>query len=159
MKTITINVYAFYELSESAKQKARDKYLTEYHEYSWLNEGKDSLKSFCEYFNVDLKDYSVSPCSYSYVETNASNQNFRGVKLKTINRDYMPTGYCMDCSLWITFYDVFKATGNALQAFNEAIDQWVKDMISDMKYQDSDEYIDEHMTINEYEFDEKGNWL
>lgn len=159
MKTITINVYSFDELSESAKQKARDKYRTGYHEYSWLDEGIDSLKAFCSHFGITLTDWSVGAYQCSWVSTNANKDDFRGVKLKTIDREYMPTGYCMDCSLWITFHDVFKATGNALQAFNEAIDQWVKDMVFDMEYQDSDEYIDECMTINAYEFDEKGNWL
>lgn len=156
MKTMTINVYAFNELSENAKQKARHEYRIKQREYFWLDEGFDSLKAFCHHFGVALTDWSVGTCSYSWVATNANKDDFRGVKLKTINRDYMPTGYCMDCSLWITFYDVFKASGNALLAFNEAIEQWVKDMVSDMEYQDSDEYIDEHMTINEYEFNEHG---
>lgn len=159
MKTMTINVYAFNELSESAKQKARDNYRAKCHEYFCLDEGFDSLKAFCSHFGVTLTDWSIGTGSYSWVSTNANKDDFRGVKLKAINRDYMPTGYCMDCSLWITFYDVFKATGNALLAFNEAINQWVKDMVLDMEYEESDEYIDEHMIINEYEFNEHGEQL
>lgn len=157
MKTIEITVYSFNELSDKSKEKARNNYrVNDCSGYFWWSESFDSLQTFCNKFNVKIKDYEVSHYGYSWVKTDVINQNFRGLKLKTIDRDYMPTGYCMDCSLWITFYDVFKQTGNALQAFNEAIDQWVKDTVTDMEDQNSDEYIDQHMTMNDYEFYENG---
>jgi len=158
MKTITINVYSFDELTDKAKEKARDEYRNKRYNYSYSGseENYDSLKAFCEYFEVNIKDYSISPYSYSYVNTDVKNQNFRGLKLNQVNPDYMPTGYSMDYPLWATFYNVFKETSNALQAFNDAVDQWIKDVNSDYEYQDSDEYIDEIMTINDYEFDENG---
>tara|TARA_R110000823_G_scaffold271003_1_gene390498 strand:- start:122 stop:604 length:483 start_codon:yes stop_codon:yes gene_type:complete len=157
MKTITINVYSFDELSDSAKDKARSDYRKhDVFGYIWWNESFNSLKAFCKHFNVEIKDYEVSTYRHSWVKTDANNQKFRGLKLKAIARDYMPTGYCMDCSLWMTFYDVFKLTGNALQAFNNALDQWVKDVILDIEYQDSDEVIDQNMICNNYEFDQNG---
>ena len=157
MKTKTINVYSFDELSEKAKDHARyECRKNDVFVYIGWKESFESLKTFCDYFNINIKDYEVSIYRHSFVQTDAANQNFRGIKLKSLNRDNMPTGYCMDCSLWLTFYDVFKTSGNALQAFNEAIDQWIKDVVSDMEYQDSDEYIDEYMICNEYEFYEDG---
>ena len=159
MKTITIKVYSFDELSDSAKEKARSVYRSDGHYYAWGDENIYSLKAFCDYFSVVLTDYSIGTSSYSWVKTNATNQNFRGLKLKTIDRDYMPTGYSMDCSLWMTFYDVFKLTGNALQAFNDAIDQFIKDTVSDMEFQESDEYIDEMMSMNEFEFNQDGDHI
>jgi hypothetical protein len=49
-----------------------------------------------------------------------------------------------------------KQTGNALLAFNEAIEAGLKGIISEMEYQDSEEYISEMMEINEYKFDAYG---
>jgi hypothetical protein len=92
------------------------------------------------------------------METNAENAHFRGRKLSEVNRDYMPTGYCLDCNLWETFRTVWKETGSPLRAFNDAIDQAIKDIVSDMEYQNSDEAIDEMLIANEYEFDEDGRF-
>ena len=88
--------------------------------------------------------------------TDAENSNFRGLKLRDVTRDNTPTGYCLDCALWFTFYDEFKRTGDALRAFNEAIDAAVAEVVADMEYQYTDESVDEMLTINEYEFLENG---
>jgi hypothetical protein len=45
-----------------------------------------------------------------------------------------------------------------LRAFNDAIDQAIKDIVSDMEYQNSDEAVDEMLIANEYEFDEDGRF-
>jgi hypothetical protein len=71
----------------------------------------------------------------------------------------MPTGYYLDCDLWITFYDVFKASGDAKAAFEAAIDTWVRQIVADMEYQESDEAIAEMLSINDYEFLESGGIL
>jgi len=81
------------------------------------------------------------------------------VKLKSIDRDSMPTGYCLDCALWFTFFDEFKRTGSAKKAFDDAIYAGFKAWRDDMEYQLSDESIDESMTINEYEFYENGEMV
>jgi hypothetical protein len=101
-------------------------------------------------------DYRVG--AYCPVEwaTDASNEHFRGRKLREFNRDHMPTGYCLDCALWMTFYDVFKATGDAKRAFKDAMQQGFIDWQNDLEFQDSDEYIDETIEANEYEFFENG---
>lgn len=159
MKTMTINVYSFDELSDKAKNHARNEYRKKGYDYAWCSENLDSLKVFCNHFNVNVKDYELSTHRHSWVKTDATSQKFRSLKLKTIDRDYMPTGYCMDCSLWMTFYDVFKLTGNALQAFNDAIDQFIKDTVSEMEHQESDEYIDEVLSMYDSEFNQKGEHI
>jgi len=151
-------VYKFDELSESAKNRAREDWR-ENIDVSWSTESLESIKAFCEAFNVTLKDWSIGAyCPLDY-ETNAENQHFRGVKLKSINRDSMPTGYCLDCDLWFTFYDEFKRTGDAKHAFNDALYAGFKAWRDDMEGQLSDESIDESLTINEYEFTEDGDMV
>ena len=155
MRTETINIYTFDELNDAAKEKARDWYRDGM-EYHWWNESLDSIKSFADTFRVSIKDYSIGLGSHSYIDTDAENANFRGLKLKNVDREAMPTGYCLDCALWQTFYDEFKRTGDALYAFNEAIDAAKKEILSDIEYQYTDESIDENILINEYEFLENG---
>lgn len=157
MRTITINAYTFNELSDEAKDRAIEWYRSKVTEYVWMEEDLDSLKAFCKFYNVNIKDYSVGVWGHSYVETDVSNQHFRGLKLRQVNKDWDETGYCADFTLAETFYSVFASTGNALKAFNEAIDAWLKHTIDDMEYQSSDEYISELLDINEYEFDIYGN--
>ena len=155
MRTATVNLYKFDELSDTAKEIAREWWRNGL-DYPWWSESNDSIRAFCDHFGVTVKDYSIGAYQPSYLDTDAENSHFRGVKLKGIDRDYMPTGYCLDCALWQTFYDEFKRTGDALYAFNEAIDAAVKEIREDAEYQYTDECVDEMLTINEYEFTEDG---
>lgn len=156
MHTETISIYKFNELSDSAKQRAISDWRNNGTEFPWFDEYMGSLKEFCKHFNVSIKDYSVSACSHSYVDTDAQKIHFWGIKLHEFSPEYMPTGFCSDVALWGTFYKDFKATGCALQAFNYAIDAWVRDILADMEYQESDEAISESIECNEYEFTEDG---
>lgn len=155
MRTATVQIYTFDELSENAKDVARNWWRQDL-EYFWMDDAMGSVRAFCDHFGVKIKDWSIGGYSPSWITTDAENANFRGVKLRSINRDYMPTGYCLDCALWFTFYDEFKRTGDALYAFNEAIDAAVKEIVEDIEYQYSDEAVDESIACNEYEFTEDG---
>ena len=155
MRQQTVNLYKFSELSDDAKEVAREWYRNGL-DYPWCSESNDSIKAFCDHFGVKVKDWSIGVYSPSWITTDAENAHFRGVKLKSIDRDYMPTGYCLDCALWQTFYDEFKRTGDALYAFKDAIDTAVREIVEDIEYQYSDEAVDEMLTINEYEFTEDG---
>lgn len=156
MRTMTISVFQFSELSEEAKEKARE-WMREGYEYPWFKESIDSVQAFCDAFGVRITDYELSDYRPSFIDTDATKENFRGVKLKSIDRDQMPTGYCLDCDLWMTFYDQFKRTGDALYAFKEAIDAAVDAIVADIRYCYTDEAIDELIEINEYEFLEDGS--
>ena len=155
MRQQTVNLYKFDELSDDAKDVARNWWRQDL-EYFWMDDAMNSVKSFCDHFGVMIHEYNIGAFQPSYLDTDAENAHFRGVKLKSINRDYMPTGYCIDCTLWQTFHDEFKRTGDALYAFNEAIDAAVSEIKADIEYQYSDEAVDEMLTINEYEFTEDG---
>lgn len=156
MRTETINVYKFQELpTEAARERARDWYRTDM-DFAWSDEALDSIKTFCDHFEVTLRTWSVgayAPIDYS---TNAENCHFRGMRLSDFIRDHMPTGYYIDSDLWVTFYDVFKRTGCAPKAFEAALDAGFRAWRADMESQLEDEYIDDHLTINEYEFTEDG---
>jgi hypothetical protein len=156
MRTETRTLYKFDELpTEAAKQQARDWWIG-CGDPAWNDESRESIQTFCTHFGVKLKDWEIGayyPLSYS---TDAEPHHFRGKRLHDFKRDYMPTGYCLDCDLWMTFYDQFKATGDAKAAFDDALYAGFKAWQQDLEHQMSDEYIDEHLCINEYEFDEEG---
>jgi hypothetical protein len=155
MRTETIEVFQFDELSDDAKEKAR--YWSRSNvDFFWCEEGIDSIKTFCNHFGVRLTTWNVAPYANPDYSAEYFNSHFRGMKLKDFKRDYMPTGYCLDYDLWMTFYDQFKATGSAKKAFDDALWKGFIGLRNDMENQLSDEYIDEHLIINEYEFTEDG---
>jgi hypothetical protein len=156
MRTETRTIYKISELpTERAKERARDwwRYTAE---LVWMDESRESIQAFCKHFGVTLKTWSVGPYAPFDFSTNAEQSHFRGVRLRDFDRDHMPTGYCLDCTLWMTFYDRFKATGDAKQAFNDALREGFKDWRNDMESQMEDDYIDEAMEANGYEFTEEG---
>lgn len=157
MRTETINVYTFQELpTESAKERARD-WWREGIDFAFSDESRQSIQAFCDEFGVRLKDWSVGAYAPINYTTDAENKHFRGRKLREFKRDAMPTGYCLDCDLWQTFCDEFKRTGDAKAAFEAALWEGFKAWRDDMEGQLEDDYIDECLEINEYEFDENGN--
>jgi hypothetical protein len=155
MRQQTIALYTFDELSDTAKENAREWYRNGA-DYPWIDDAMKSIYEFCDHFGVCIKDYSIGGYSCPYIDTDATNAHFRGLKLKSINRDSMPTGYCLDCDLWNFFFDEFKRTGSALKAFNDSLHNAALQVAKDMEWHQSDECIDEMLTINEYEFTENG---
>lgn len=158
MRTETITFYKFDELpTERAKERARDKgreWIGS--DPAWSDESRESIQAFCAEFGVRLTKWSVGAYSPIDYGTDAEPRHFRGRKLREFKRDHMPTGYCLDCDLWMTFYDEFKRTGDAKAAFEAALDAGFKAWRADLEAQLEDEYIDDFLTANEYEFDEQG---
>ena len=154
MKNVTIQLYGFEELSPTAKQRARDHYRSTM-EYAWCDDSIGSIKAFCAKFGVKLTDWSVDSCRFSY-ETDAKNDNFRGVKLRDINPDSTPTGYYLDADLFGEFHRVFRLTGNAKVAFDRAMYAGFKAWRNDLAYQESDEYVEETLESMGCEFLETG---
>lgn len=155
MEIVEVCVYKFEELSDSAKDNARS-WFREGNDYPWWDDSLKSIKAFCNKFGVNIKDCQVGMWGHSFIDTDVENHHFRGRKLKDFDRHQTPTGYCLDCTLWETFHDTWKETGDPLRAFNEAVNVAVQDIVKDMEYQDSDEAVDEMLIVNEYEFDVDG---
>lgn len=155
MRVVEEKVFLFNELSDSAKETARDWYRDGM-EYFWWDDAIDSIKKFCNHFNVGIKNYEVGAFCYSWMTTTAEGQHFRGLKLKDHDPDKMQQGYCLDLDLWREFHEVWKDSGDPLKAFNSAIDSAIDSVKKDWEYQYSDESVDENITINDYEFTEDG---
>ena len=103
MEVIELEIYTFEELDEQARENARAWYRDGL-DYPWFSESIDSIRAFADHFGVKLKDWSLgSGCGRDYIKTDASNANFRGIKLSDIDREATPTGYYLDSDLWYKF--------------------------------------------------------
>ena len=155
MQTVQINLYTIEELSDKAKERARD-WWRQNGELFWCDEARDSIQTFCDHFGAHLRNWNIGPFAPIDYDVQFFNSHFRGMRLSQFKRDHMPTGYCLDCDLWATFYDVFKATGCAPKAFEQALDAGFKAWRDEMEGQHEDDYIDELLEANGYTFTEDG---
>ena len=156
----TVNTYSFEELSETAQQKACEEYRQNGFEYPWRDESFDSLNAFCALFGVKVTGYSISTWGNSYIKTDAENSHFRGWNKAKVNAipEFL-TGYCLDCAFIEEFKKEFEKTGDALYSFSEAIDAGIKEWVNDLEYQESDEFIADFLTANDYQFLENGRMI
>jgi len=155
MRTETINVYKYAELTEEAKDTAFSAYLSNEYEHSYLKENIASVRAFCDFFGVSIKDYSLGTCSYSYIKTDVCNAHMRGVKPSSPIHliDSWGTGYCMDYSLLEGWEDYLKENpSDTLGAFKSAIGKAATDIVKDMEWQESQEYYEEMAEGNELEY-------
>lgn len=156
MQIKKIAVFTYAELSDSAKSRAKANFLEGY-EYPHFSDALASIKDFVEHFKGRILDYSLGGEVYrSYVKTTIDRSYFRGIKLRDIDHTQMPTGYYLDCTLWGTMKEEFAKTGDAYYAFQQAIESVLHDIAVDVEYQYSDEYVEEMMDINDYQFTEDG---
>lgn len=199
MRTATINIYKFEELSEQAKQTAIESYRQDisYHfGYHWMDEWIDSLKTFSDMLGIVIKDYKFSPYCYSDIKWEYyADYEVVGLRLRTwIINNWLPslrkgnyyskgkyvngmysykyrhsnisfdyccplTGYFGDDTLIQPILDFVKnpiANYTIRDVIEDCMDSFIKAVVSDMEYQDSDEYISEHIIANDYEFNEDG---
>ena len=155
MRVLTVEAFRFQDLEDEAKERAREWYRDGL-DYPWFSESIDSIRAFAKHFGVSLMDWEIGG-GRNYIKTDATNANFRGVRLDSINRDHMPTGYCLDADLWEAFYDEFKKTGDAKHAFEQALEAALCAVQRDIEYQYSNEAVDESLRFNEYEFNSNGS--
>lgn len=155
MRVLTVEAFRFQDLEDEAKERAREWYRNGL-DYPWFSESIDSIRAFAKHFGVSLMDWEIGG-GRNYIKTDATNANFRGVRLDSINRDHMPTGYCLDADLWEAFYDEFKKTGDAKHAFEQALEAALCAVQRDIEYQYSNEAVDESLRFNEYEFNSNGS--
>jgi hypothetical protein len=158
VKNVLISVYEFSELTPAAKGKAREWYRDGM-DYAWTEESRQSIERFCERYGAKLTDWSISAGCPIHYRLDMPAGMLRGVKLRDINRDDMPTGYCLDCALYMTFHDEWKRTSDPRAAFRAAIDAAFQEWREDMEYQLSDEAADESIEINGYQFTESGKFF
>lgn len=177
MRQETINIYKYEELSDEAKQTARECY-SDGQEYLWTDEAMASLEAFLDLFNSTIAEWSLSPYSPSFIRIVVDDEimDLQGVRaFKWIENnitgrkgkygdilkewDGCPlTGYCADYEALESIHNFMKAPSEiTIQELLEQSTEAIKDhIISDMEYQDSDEYKEEYIICNEYEFLENG---
>lgn len=157
MQYIQTPVYKFEELSDKAKERATNKLMGE---HFWGRDSIASLDAFAGQFGVKVTSWSYAPFGDADIETNAEKSHFRGVTLKKAKGlPEFTTGYCLDCTLREVFIKEFERTGEALQAFNEAMDAGIKEARDDWGAQYSLEYMQDHCEANNYEFTEDGELI
>lgn len=170
MKKVTITVYEFSELSNEAKEVAKDKHA-EISGYSWSEEALNSLKKLAEHFGGKLVDYQVSwnNSSRSYALFDAPEyteeqlesliEELGAVDPKTNKGtgECVLTGYCMDDSAADGVREAFnngeRDTNKLLQA---GFRSWLKDCQDDYQSQYSDEGFTEIAEANEWFFTKDG---
>jgi hypothetical protein len=157
MRTETISLYQFHELNDEAKEKALE-WLREAYEYPWFDDAMASIKAFADTFGVSLKNWEIGFYRPSFIDTDAKPANFRGFTLKQALRltDSNLTGYFLDYDLTEAFYKSFKPSGNAFEAFTDALHEGCKSIERDLEYSYSDEALTEWAECNEFEFLETG---
>lgn len=159
MRIVEEKIYTYEELSESAKERAR-RWWIDGADYPFHDENLQAIREFCDFFNVDLKDWSIGGRG-EYLKTTAENHHFRGFTLehgkKLKEMGYFPkSGTWLDCVMIESFYENFKKTGDALYSFKQALESALVAINRDIEYQFSDESAEEMIICNEYEFTADG---
>lgn len=186
MRTKTITLYKFDELSEKAKEKARDNIrLDGYDLYNWHDDNVQSLKAFAEFVSGKA-DWEVSLASYSsasvkidgYITLWVEGDGYESFEMSELSGENLYnwlsgdvdkiteccpfTGYCMDEDLLDPMREYLgKSNPDDPRTLQDLVDEgvaaWLKAYIADWEYQYTDEAIDEFLENNDYEFTENGD--
>lgn len=147
-RTETITLYNFDELSDEAKEKARDYVRNNWHDLAqhYVDDMIETLKALKTEIGGDL-DYSISvvPDRGEFVKLSGySPEKLAKLMLK---KDECPlTGMC---------YDIDVTEALAKDELEHAV---LKTLHAEGEYTYSDEGIDEMLTANEHEFTEEGKF-
>ena len=149
-KSIQVQVFAFSELGEKAKDKAHSDYL--YHGFDYdESDNIGTIKSFCDLFNIEWQNWSIDSCNYYY---DAKIPVQRGITKKQavamVEQWADKIGYCL-C------YDAMQAMsdadnwryGDLKYVLDQCLDAMFKYCRDDYDYQSSIEYFAELCEANE----------
>jgi len=152
MKTVEIKLYKFNELTDDIQKKVIEDWRYN-NEYVWIDDDIDIIKQFAQDFNITIEDYELSPYSYSYIkyDTSTLDTDIDIHSLKSKKDDNYLYGFMLE-----EYKKQLKYTFDKEYSFNQAIECAKIYIIKEMEYQDSDEYIEELITMNEYDFTEDG---
>ena len=156
MKQITIDAYTFNELSDNAKQKARN-YYCENINYFWGDEHIEGVKRFLELFNIRLVNWSYDEY-HAYFETNINDCKFQGFSKKRVNAliKSFNVSYCADETLVVAFNESYSEHGSIKLAIEEALRQSEIDLKNDIVHHYTDESMADYFEANEYYFTQDG---
>jgi len=184
MKTISVNLYSFDELSDKAKQYAIDKFISD-HEFFWSDAYIDTIKEGIDIFDFELYNWRIDFFSGHYdCSLRSGKSELSGLRLRTylLNNYYSVfyrrkeygkrkskityekyehhiTGYCADQTFLQPIID-FINKPDAYKTFGELMDDCIYAVVmdgrNDYEYQCTEEYISDHCEANEYMFYENG---
>ena len=206
MRYLTIKAFKFSELSERAKETARENYRKEYEcdQLPWADENSESIRKICEALNCSYEIDSYNHCdlefkgedevlllegarAYAYVWNNFIEPNLTpkficGCKIKDkfhygcVSKDSINyyskvtkefncpfTGYCADMLLLDAFNvwkDDLREFETTVECFLNRVGYAIENFLdSEEEYYDSDEYVEDMIIANDYEFTEDGEIL
>jgi hypothetical protein len=176
MRTEAIDVFTFDELSDTAKDRARDWYRQGASEWQWASEWWDSAVAFSAIAPMEIRsiywDRADPDMRWSGDDALRELSGVRAWKWlhnngwferaqKNVMGDCTLTGYCGDCSFFdpIEKYRRDPAGVPDLETlFRDCVYSWAFDARRDMEYAYSDEAVDETIRCNEYEFEATGDF-
>lgn len=170
MRTISIPILKFEELSRKAKDKAKYEYQSS-EGYLYADDALASLDALAERFDGEIKDWSIDwfNTSHSNIEFDMPELEDEEV-LRRLNElgsydkktlkghgDCVLTGYCADESAIDGFRQSFHAGERNLNSLMQAaFKTWLADAQSDCEAFYEDNTFAEHCDANNYEFYETG---
>ena len=156
MKQITIDAYTFNELSDNAKNNARQHYYENIN-YFWGDEHLEGVKCFLDLFNIILINWSYDEY-HAYFETNINDCKFQGFSKKRVNAliKSFNVSYCADETLVVAFNKAYSEHGSIRLAIQEALRQSGIDLRNDVTLHYTDEVMSGYFEANEYFFTEHG---
>ena len=154
-KIVEVPVFTIGELSEKSRDKAHSAYLSDSFDFDY-SDNISTIKSFWDLFDIDLKNWSVDSCSYSYDATIPNQRNItKKQAIAMVNSWETSQGYFLAsvaCDAIKTDWE----NGDIKHAIEDALDNMFKACQSDIEYQESIECFVESCEANEYTFLESG---
>ena len=156
MKQITINAYSFNELSDKAKDKARDYYYQNIG-YYWGDEHLEGVKRFLELFNIRLVNWAYDEYRCDFM-TDINDCKFQGFSKKRVNAliKSFNVSYCADETLVMAFNESYSEHGSIKLAIEEALRQSEIDLKNDIAHHYTDESMADFFEANDYFFTQGG---
>jgi hypothetical protein len=168
MKTKTIELYEFDELSETAKERAKQEHA-EIFSYAWGKDALESLKKLAEHFEGKLTDYEIDWFNSSYSSAKFDMPDWMSLeefntKLKSLGSynketlkgdgDCVLTGYCADEDAidGLRLAHKENPTADLNNLMQSAFKSWLKACQDDCKSQYSDDEFSEMCEANGYTF-------
>jgi hypothetical protein len=158
MRTITKTVYAFSELSDTAKAKALEGVYSIV-EYPWHDENHALLDAIEKTFKLERFEWGYD-CLTSHHHLKLSSDFKQGFNIKklALYLEYMQkdnraiNGYYLTEFFIHSITDQFKTHGNVKRALDFAVSELLTTCQNDMADYFSDDSLAEFVESNEYEF-------
>ena len=175
MRTETIEIFRFDELSDAAKERARAWYR-ESDCWHWSDEWWDSAVEFSKIAPICVRSINWENADPDMIWSEESelselsgvrawkwlhNNGWFDLAARNVMGGCTLTGYCGDCD----FFDpIQKYARDPMgvpelgELFRDCVFSWAFAARRDMEWCFSDESVDENIIANEYEFDARGDF-